>query len=81
MTPSELLSMIVGDVMGRWPQTVSVFMRRHMACPGCAMASFMTVAEAARSYRLPTDDLAAELIDIIAAAPGAPGTVPPGRLP
>jgi hybrid cluster-associated redox disulfide protein len=74
MTPCELLSMIVGDVMGRWPTTVPVFVRRRMACPGCAMASFMTVGEAARSYRLPADALATELMDAITAgAPGAPG--------
>ena len=67
MTQTELLSMIVGDVMERWPETVPVFNRRRMSCPGCAMAPFMTVAEAARSYEFVAADLAADLIGVIAA--------------
>jgi hybrid cluster-associated redox disulfide protein len=51
----------VSDVMRRWPATVAVFVRRRMACPGCAMAGFMTVAAAAREYRLPPAELLAEL--------------------
>lgn len=65
MKPAELLSMIVADVMQRWPQTVAVFNRRRMACPGCAMAPFMTVEEAARSYELPGEDLAGDLLGAI----------------
>ncbi len=68
MTRSELLSMTVDDVMTRWPDTVPVFHRRRMACPGCVMAPFMTVAEAARSYAQSEDELAAELARAIPAA-------------
>lgn len=42
--------LIVADVLHRWPETLHVFIRRRMACPGCPMAGFMTVAEAAQSY-------------------------------
>lgn len=66
MKPAALLSMIVADVMDRWPQTVPVFNRRHMACPGCVMAPFMTVGEAARSYDLPGEELAGDLLGAIA---------------
>lgn len=76
MTHAELLSMIVGDVMERWPQTVEVFVRRRMACPGCVMAPFMTVAEAARSYDVPDGDLADDLADAIPVA----GTPASGRM-
>ncbi|MEQ9334297.1 DUF1858 domain-containing protein [Thalassobaculum sp.] len=68
MTQSEILSMIVGDVMGRWPETVEIFHRRRMACPGCAMAPFMTVAEAARSYDLSERLFAEDLIAAIGAS-------------
>lgn len=67
MTRSELLSLTVDDVMARWPDTVPVFHRRRMACPGCVMAPFMTVAEAARSYGQPVDELAADLAQAIPA--------------
>lgn len=53
----------VADVMRRWPDTVGVFVARHMACPGCPMAPFMTVADAAREYRLDADELLAALIE------------------
>lgn len=66
MKPAEVLSMMVAEMMERWPQTVPVFNRRHMACPGCAMAPFMTVGEAARSYDLPGEQLAGDLLCAIA---------------
>jgi hybrid cluster-associated redox disulfide protein len=74
MTRTELLSMTVDDVMARWPETVPVFHRRRMACPGCVMAPFMTVAEAARSYAQPEDELAADLARAI-----PPETTEPAR--
>ncbi|HEY9566521.1 MAG TPA: DUF1858 domain-containing protein [Thalassobaculum sp.] len=65
MKPEDLLSMTLADVMERWPQTVPVFNRRRMACPGCVMARFMTLAEAARSYSVAGDDLADDLLGVI----------------
>lgn len=68
MRQEDLMSMIVGEVMERWPPTVEVFHRRRMACPGCVMARFMTVAEAARSYDVPATDLAEDLAAAASAA-------------
>lgn len=51
----------ISDVLERWPAAVAVFLHRRMACPGCTMAPFMTVGEAARSYGIPTADLLADL--------------------
>jgi hybrid cluster-associated redox disulfide protein len=48
-------------VMDRFPETVCVFLRRRMHCPGCAMAPFMSLAEAAASYGLDPRELVAEL--------------------
>lgn len=59
--PDTLKNMTVADVMDHWPQTVPVFVRYHMACPGCAMAPFMTVREAAVEYGLPIDRLVRDL--------------------
>lgn len=42
--------MLVADIMQRWPATVDVFIAQQMACPGCPMAPFMSLEEAARSY-------------------------------
>ena len=51
----------VADVMDERPGTVAVFVRNRMHCPGCAMSPFMTVAEAAASYRFDVDALIEEL--------------------
>ncbi|HMA14475.1 MAG: DUF1858 domain-containing protein [Bacteroidota bacterium] len=66
MALSETVSAItadstVGATMRAFPATTAVFLRRRMHCPGCHMAGFMTVREAAASYGLAADDLLAEL--------------------
>ena len=68
------VDMPVADVMRRWPESVAVFLGRRMACPGCPMAPFMTLAEAARSYAIDTEDL---IDDLRAALPfGEAGSQP-----
>lgn len=52
---------IVGETMGAFPGTAAVFLRRRMHCPGCHMAGFMTIGEAAASYGLNVEELIAEL--------------------
>ena len=61
MSPDQLNDMLVDDLMTRWPQTIAVFMRRRMSCPGCLMAPFMTVAEAATEHGIAADELARDL--------------------
>ena len=48
---------IVFDVMERWPETVKVFLKQKMHCPGCEMAPFETLEEAAAEYNLQVDFL------------------------
>lgn len=52
---------IVGETMRAYPATTAVFLKRRMHCPGCHMAGFMTVREAAANYHLCVDELIAEL--------------------
>lgn len=52
---------IVSAVLNERPETMAVFLRNRMHCPGCAMAPFMTLTEAAASYRLNANALVAEL--------------------
>jgi hybrid cluster-associated redox disulfide protein len=70
--PHPTDDMAVAEIMETWPDATPVFLHRRMACPGCAMAPFMTLREAAESYGL---DAEALLADLIAAIDGAP---PPG---
>lgn len=55
MTATALPDMLVSDLLARWPQATVAFNHLKMACPGCAMAPFMTVSEACASYGLPVD--------------------------
>ena len=52
---------ILRAVMERHPETIAVFVRRRMHCPGCPMAPFMTLAEAAANYSLDVEELVGEL--------------------
>jgi len=58
--------------MGRWPGTARVFIRRKMACVGCIMAPFQTLAAAARAYGIAETVLLAEMQAAAAGDPGAP---------
>ena len=42
--------LIVADVLARWPQTILVFLHHRMACVGCPIAPFETLAEVAAIY-------------------------------
>ncbi|HKY94421.1 MAG TPA: hypothetical protein VJL84_03905 [Kiloniellales bacterium] len=59
----SILNLTVSEVLARWPASVSFFTGRKMACPGCAMAPFMSLREAAREYGQDPVGLAADLID------------------
>ena len=64
---------IVRKVMDEHPETIAVFLRRRMHCPGCVMSPFMTVGEAAESYLVDTHELVAELRDAVTTRqPGDP---------
>lgn len=52
---------IIADVLEQWPETALVFLERGMACPGCAMAPFGTLTDAARHYELDVDGLVGQL--------------------
>ncbi len=51
----------IAVLLARWPQTIPVFLKRHMACVGCHMSAFETVADAAQIYGFHPDGLLAEL--------------------
>lgn len=61
----------VQTVLDAWPSTREVFIRRRMACVGCDLAPFMTIAEAAVSYGIGPGDLEREL-RVAAGQPGEP---------
>ncbi|MET4702513.1 hybrid cluster-associated redox disulfide protein [Constrictibacter sp. MBR-5] len=79
MSSARLDGMMVAEVMERWPVSIGVFNRRRMACPGCVMAPFMTVAEAAISYGLSPEELEADLVEAMEDRAAGAGREEPGR--
>jgi hybrid cluster-associated redox disulfide protein len=60
--------LVIADVLARWPQTASVFLRHHMICVGCAMSRFETLGEIASVYDLDLNALLRELRQVIETA-------------
>jgi hybrid cluster-associated redox disulfide protein len=50
-------SLTIAALLARWPETAAVFMARRMACVGCEMNRFETIADAAAVYGVSTYDL------------------------
>ncbi|MCO5188310.1 MAG: DUF1858 domain-containing protein [Anaerolineae bacterium] len=63
-----LADLNVADVMKRWPATIAVFQQHKMACVGCAVAPFFSVARAASIYSIPVEQFVQELGEVIASA-------------
>lgn len=48
-------------LFARWPQTVAVFLARHMLCVGCPISPFHTVIDACAEYGLDETAFRADL--------------------
>ena len=59
--PLVFLESTVEQTLDQFPFLAVIFVRRGMACVGCAMARFDTLADAARIYGQRADELVAEL--------------------
>ena len=51
----------IEDLMSRWPETVTVFMRHKMLCVGCLVNPFHTVLDACAEYGLDVEAFYLEL--------------------
>lgn len=66
MTPPQIeAGQLVADVLAKWPQTIPVFTGHQMACVGCPIAPFETLAEVAAIYRLDLRDFLRELNHVV----------------
>ena len=61
MPTPQTADLTVAEVLKRWPSAGRAFSRLGMACPGCAMAPFDTLAEVAAVYGIRAQALLAEL--------------------
>lgn len=58
----EIGAMNIAELLHAWPSSAQIFMRYRMSCPGCLMAPFMTVDDAAREYDMEPAVLRAVLV-------------------
>ncbi len=56
----------VAQVLERWQQAATVFVRFRMACVGCPLASFETVGTAAQTYGITPEMLVCEIAAAVA---------------
>lgn len=70
MEPSQCIQAhsLIDDVIKIHPETVSIFVRYRLHCPGCLLSPFHTVADSAREYHR---DVVLLLDDLNQAAFGA----------
>ena len=58
------LEMTVAELLEEWPECAGVLNERRMACVGCELASFETLADAARVYGVDVGQFLAALIAV-----------------
>jgi hybrid cluster-associated redox disulfide protein len=59
--PAITSQTLVQELLTEWPALSRVFVRHRMACVGCALGNFDTLADAARNYSLPVQALLDEI--------------------
>jgi hybrid cluster-associated redox disulfide protein len=52
---------MVQEIILQYPQTIAMFNRHRLACPGCYISPYHTVADSAREYAIPIEPLLADL--------------------
>lgn len=53
--------MSVDEIMRTWPATISVFLKNHMQCVGCPLATFHTAVDAAKEHDMRLSQLLDDL--------------------
>lgn len=61
VTSTDLLNVLVADVLAANPLAARVFIARGMGCVGCTFAPFETISEAASAYGIEPSELARSL--------------------
>jgi len=62
--PMIPIHLTVEEVLQRWPQVFSVFMKNKTKCPGCFMQHFCTLKDVAETYQLSSKKLIEEIENV-----------------
>ncbi len=58
-------TVLVDDLMRRWPATIEVFMHHRLRCVGCPIACFHTVEDACREHGVNTTLFMSDLMKAV----------------
>ena len=53
--------MSIGDVIGKYPNTIHIFLRHGLGCVGCAIAQFENIRQGAQAHGIAVDLLVKDL--------------------
>jgi len=59
-------SLSISDILSKWPETASVFLKFNMTCIGCYMSPFDTLEDALAVHGLPLDEVLEALNQCVA---------------
>jgi hybrid cluster-associated redox disulfide protein len=58
------IQLTVEEVLKKWPQAFSVFMKNKTKCPGCLMQHFCTLKDVAETYQISPENLTNEIQNV-----------------
>jgi len=56
-----MADMSIGDVIGKYPNTINIFFRHGLGCVGCAVAQFENIRQGAQAHGINVDLLVKDL--------------------
>ena len=62
MLDVDFATTTIADLLRRWPWVARVFIDYRMKCPGCLLAPFMTIHDAAREYGVDAETLKRDVV-------------------
>ena len=57
-------NLTVDEVLQRWPEAFSVFIKNKTKCPGCFLQHFCTLKDVAETYQISSQELIDEIADV-----------------
>jgi len=58
------IQLTVEEVLKKWPQAFSVFMKNKTKCPGCLMQHFCTLKDVTETYQISPEKLTNEIQNV-----------------
>ena len=62
--PKDFLDMTVEQILKKWPQAYSVFMKHGTKCVGCFIQPFCTLKDVAEIYQLSLETLIDDIMNV-----------------